>query len=1390
MKSEATKASDEHNREGGFPKSHGDFFPIVGVGASAGGLEAFTRLVQQLPPDTGMAFVLVQHLDPEHESKLPQLLARATELPVLEAVNNTRVKPNHIYVIPPNRMMTIEERTLKLLPRQKTDKPYRSIDRFFESLANDQRHQSIGVILSGTATDGTLGLQAIKGEGGITFAQDESAKYNSMPRNAVAAGDVDFVLAPEQIAKELARIAEHPYVAAPDVLIESLPEGAPVDTDRNAFKKVLLLLRNHRGVDFTLYRPSTIRRRIMRRMVLAKIRSLGAYANHLRNTPEELEALYQDLLIAVTGFFRNAEAYDLLKRKIFPALLKDRSPDDVVRVWTAGCSTGQEAYSIAMAFLEYLGRIARNVSLQIFATDLNDELLERARAGFYSKSFVQDISPERLRRFFVEEDGGYRVSKTIREMCVFARQNVIGDPPFSRIDLISCRNLLIYLEPEVQKRLLNIFHYALKPNGFLFLGASESVGTLRSLFVPVDKKLKIFAKKPGRPRDLLPISLTPGASAPLKLVHEKAKRWETRGLGSEVNVQQEADRIALSRYTPPAVIINDALDIIHFRGNTEPYLTQPSGRATFNILRMAREGLMMSLSQAINQAKKEHRPARREDLRLKQDGSTRAFNLEVIPLKNTKEPCLLVVFEPFGPAEKSSRQRRKGTRPRKSTREDESREIARLERELADTRDYLQTVQDQYDASNEELQASAEETQSANEELQSINEELETSKEELESTNEELITVNEEMVNRNAELVRLNSDILNLQNSLDMPIVLLGSELSVRRFTPPAEKLFNLLAPDIGRPLGVIRHNLDFQDLEALAGEVIQKGVAREREVKDQDGNYFLLRLTPYMTRENQIDGAILSLIDLTDLKRAEEAQARLAAIVQSSEDAIIGKELDGTITAWNRGAEKLFGYRAQEAIGQSITMLMSPDDPDEESRIMEHIRRGESVAYYETIGLRKDGTPVDIWLTVSPVFGDQGAIVGASRIARDITARKRAEKEMAELLISEQHARAEAEAANRLKDEFLAIVSHEVRTPLNAITGWIQMLRSGKLNQEQVNKALETIDRNAASQAEIIAELLDTSRIVSGNLKLDTKPIAIRPIIEAAIEILRPTAEAKSITIKATFDKRLQPIWGDSVRLQQVLWNIFSNAIKFTPGGGRVEARCEGTEENVTITVKDNGIGIEPEFLPFIFDRFRQADATSARSFGGLGLGLSIVRNIVESHGGSIRAESEGKGRGATFTMILPVGHALPETKDIRGVKEKQLRSPDSANLEGVRVIVVDDDLDTRDLLKVALSNAGAEVKTCSSSAEALRALKTWNADCLVSDIGMPGEDGYDLLKKVRALKESEGGRIPAIALTGFAAVGDRARSNNAGYQAHLSKPVVLSELTSQIARLVKEEK
>ncbi|HUS12160.1 MAG TPA: CheR family methyltransferase, partial [Pyrinomonadaceae bacterium] len=1109
----------------------------------------------------------------------------------------------------------------------------------------------------------------------------------------------------------------------------------------------------------------------------------------------ELEALYQDLLIAVTSFFRNPETFEALKQKVFPKVMSDRSPDDSVRVWVVGCSTGQEAYSIAMAFLEYSSHISQNVRLQVFATDLNDGLLEKARGGLYSKSLVHDVSPERLHRFFVEEEGGYRVSKSIREMCVFARQNIITDPPFSRMDLISCRNLLIYLEPDLQRKLLPTFHYALRKDGVLVLGLSESVGTFTSLFAPVDKKLKIFAKKPGQTQQVPHVPLVPGA--PLRIVQGKSLPAETRDmLSDELSAQREADRIALARYGPPGVVINSELEIVQFRGNTSPYLTPPRGPASFNVLKMAREELMLPLRAAINKVKKENKRTRKEDVRVNQNGSTRIINLEVIPLKNVKEPSFLVLFEP---AELPTAKRSIPVAPQKpaakSERQKENREIARLEQELAETRDYLQAVQEQYDAANEELQASAEEMQSANEELQSINEELETSKEELESTNEELTTVNEEMANRNTELTRLNNDMVNLQSSVNLAILLLGRDLSIRRFTQPAERIFNLMANDIGRPIANVRHNLEFANLEQVIDEVIENLTAQDHEVRDKDGRWFLLRVRPYMTLDNKIDGAVLVLIDITNQKQNEEARSRLAAIVESSDDAIASKDLNGIITSWNRGAETLFGYTAQEAIGKSIVLLLIPAERTaEESRIMERIRRGERIEHYETVRRRKDGTLVDVSLTVSPITDEHGNIVGASKIAHDISARKRAEEERVALLLREQNARAEAEAANRLKDEFLAIVSHEVRTPLTSIVGWIHLLRSGRLDEEHIAKGLEAIDRNAALQGIIINELLETSRIVSGNLKLDSKPVALSSIIEAAIEIVRPAAEAKSIHIETSLATNAGPIWGDSARLQQVFWNLVSNAVKFTPKEGRVDIQLKRVDSSAKVVMKDTGEGIEADFLPYVFDRFRQADGTTTRRYGGLGLGLSIVRNVVEMHGGSVHAASEGKGQGATFTVtlpIMPVSDLLTkvETSDgsqtFVGALSTTTRA-EIVRLDGLRVLVVDDHEDTRELLKVALTDSAADVRTCSSCTDALATIETWKPDCIISDVGMPGEDGYELIKKVRALRRKDGGRIPAIALSGFAGAEDKLRATAAGYQVHISKPVDLGNLTSQIATLV----
>ena len=858
-----------------------------------------------------MGFVLVQHLDPDHESALTHLLSRATSLPVHEVTNNLRVQPNHVYIIPPNTCMSIARGVLKLRARHEQGRtPHHSIDFFLESLAQDQHERAIGIILSGTASDGTLGLEAIKGENGITFAQDESAKYDSMPRSAVAAGCVDFVLSPENIARELARIAKHqqagiqtPHERAPR---EERASGVDDEASRRStspehqFNKILALLRNRCGVDFSLYKSTTIHRRVNRRMLLNKLPTLAAYAQFLRGNIRELDALYSDALISVTSFFRDSQAFAVLERKVFPRLISERRQESL-RMWVAGCSTGQEAYSLAMAYTEFSDRVPAVPAVQLFATDLHEALLDKARTGLYAKNLVKDISPQRLRRFFTEQDGGYRISKPLREAVVFARQNLVSDPPFSRMDLISCRNLLIYIEPSLQEKVISTFHFALKPKGALFLGSSESVGSRGDLFEPLDKKHKIYLRRPG-PSPALHLHRVPKAADAKKEIAMPRPARAPEGGRAEINVQREADRITLNRFAPTSVLVNSELQALQFRGDTSRYLKPPTGQASLNILKMAREGLMLPLRAAINKAKKQNKAVHIENVRVNQNGQTHTVNLEIVPLKNVKERCYLIFFEEAQRAE--VRNKRSGVSgqepPQPAGREEAERSrvaplrhrIAGLEEELNETRDYVQALQEQHEAANEELQSSNEEVTSANEELQSTNEELETSKEELESVNEEITTVNEEMIKRNAELNRLNSDLVNLQASTHLIILLLGRDLTIRRFSTQAENKFNLMAADVGRSISSVRHNLDVPDLERFIAKVVDTGSEREREVRDKEGHWYSLRVRPYLSLDNKLDGAVLVLVNIDALKQTErtitEARDYAESIIRTARDPLL----------------------------------------------------------------------------------------------------------------------------------------------------------------------------------------------------------------------------------------------------------------------------------------------------------------------------------------------------------------------------------------------------------------------------------------------------------------------------------------------------------------------
>ncbi len=844
-------------------------FPVVGIGASAGGLEAFRQLLKHLPVDTGMAFVLVQHLDPTHESILTELLSRCTRMAVSEVRDGMGVEPDHLYIIPPNTNMAIAEGVLRLLPREEARLRHRPIDYFLRTLAEDQGHRAIGVILSGTASDGTPGLEAIKAEGGITFAQDpKSAGYDGMPHSAIAAGHVDFILTPEGIATELARISRHPYVV-PTATITSVGEEIP-PTGQNGFRKILTLLRRTKGVDFTDYKANTLHRRITRRMVLNKLDSMEDYARFLRENVAEVEALYHDILINVTSFFRNPETFEVLKERIFPHIVKYQVPNEPVRIWSLGCSTGEEAYSIAMSFVEFAGDQTEHIPIQIFATDLNDRSIDKARAGLYSKEIAEHVSPERLRRFFMEAEGGYRISKPIRDMVVFAWQNVLADPPFSHLDLISCRNLLIYLEPVLQKRVLPTLHYALKPTGILWLGSSETVGSASDLFTPEDKKHRFYVKKLTSSR--MRFRPAPGDIRPDRadFGQKKLNPMTEPALGGR-DAEKEADRILLARYSPPSVLINADMDILQFRGSTGPYLEAPAGKPTLNLLKMTREGLMLPLRAAIQKAKKDDTIVKKEGVRIKYGAEFHQINLEVIPTKGlpANERCFLVLFEQTPTPNLGQEAKPPEAKAGRANRETD-RQSARLQEELAATREYIQSLDEQHEAANEELQSANEEIQSSNEELQSINEELETAKEELESSNEELATVNDELRNRNLELTALNDDLNNLLGSVNIPILMLGSDLRIRRFTPQAEKVLTLISTDLGRSIGDIKLKINIPDLDALIVEAISTVSAQEREIQDTQGHWYAMRVRPYKTLNNKIDGAVIVLIDIDALKRDE----------------------------------------------------------------------------------------------------------------------------------------------------------------------------------------------------------------------------------------------------------------------------------------------------------------------------------------------------------------------------------------------------------------------------------------------------------------------------------------------------------------------------------------
>jgi len=1500
--------------------------PVVGLGGSAGGISSLISFFKTVPADPGVAFVVVLHLSSDHESTLPELLQRCTEMEVVQVQDTLRIAPNHVYVIPPRKSLRMVDGHVQLGEPQSDRGRHVAVDLFFRTLADTHGPHSAAVVLSGADGDGAIGIKRIKERGGLTVAQDpDEAEHGGMPRASISTGMVDWVLPVNEIANKLLEyfrlepLVRLPPMVGPQPAQAARPTGS---ADEAALRDVLNFLRTRTGRDFSYYKRATILRRIGRRMQVNGIDDLQSYLACLRTRSGESGALLQDLLISVTNFFRDSECFTALEQQV-PMLFANKGPTDAVRVWVAACATGEEAYSIAMLLSEHARMLDSPPLIQIFATDLDEEAIQAARDGIYPVAIEADVSEDRLRRFFIKEHRGYRVRRELREMVLFAMHDVLKDSPFSRLDLVSCRNLLIYLNREAQARVFDTFHFALLPGARLFLGSSESVEDGSQLFGVVDKKHRIYAQRPT-PRVGLPVPSGPGTLA-MALEAQQAAREGPIVVGSAFEqASNSVARVArtgetrqaswselhlrlLEHLAPPSILVDSEYDIVHISPSAGRFLQFSGGEPSRNLLRAVNPSLRIELRAALYQAAQTKTDSEVLDVGVDINGESLSISIRVTPASDLGADMYLVMLQanapamPLGPPE--------GPAPRP-----EPDPVARhLDRELERLKSHLRDTVEQYEASTEELKASNEELQAMNEELRSATEELETSREELQSINEELTTVNHELKSKVDELGHANSDMHNLMDATAIATVFLDRELRITRYTPSAVTLFNLIPTDVGRPLTDLTTQLHYPELGEDAQRLLERLVPIEREVGQADGSWYLARLLPYRTIEDRIAGVVLSFVNITERKQAEEMRLWLSAVVSSTSDAIVSFSLDRTILSWNGGAERVFGYTADEAIGQSVSML-SVDGESEDDMFLSRLTSALPLENYETVRRRKDGTEIQVSLTVSPIRDDSGSVVAGTAIARDITDAKRTEaalrdsreqlrlvienasefaifstnlerritiwntgaqrllgyaedevlgqpadviftdedrasrapeRESAQALaegragddrfhrrkdgslfwasgammlmrdaneravgfvkiLRDQSAAREAqeaiersqadlvaalhdarasrdalEAADAAKDRFLAVLSHELRNPLTSITAAARLLDVAPGSSGDVQRAAEVVRRQAGAMGAQLDELLDVSRLRLGRLTMQKRPVGISSVIESALEATHPILDAAGHALSVRLPTNELEVDGDPVRLAQVVNNLLSNAAKYTPPGGHIDVSAELSGNEVIVKVADDGVGMVPADIERMFDMFSQAPQSRERAGTGLGIGLALSRNIVELHGGWIRATSEGPGHGSEFQFGLPLlrvlgareSRAMPATPDARG------RASDAL------ILVADDNEDAAWGVAKLLEIMGYRTVMADGGRRALQVAAELTPDVVLLDVGMPDIDGHEVARRLRAM--NGGANMVLLAMTGWGQESDVRRSLEAGFDAHLTKPID----PDQVGKLIEEQ-
>ena len=959
-KSKANKKSDKDVK-----------IPIVGIGASAGGLETLNAFFSIMPSDSNMAFVIIQHLSPKHKSIMASLMDKHTRMTVSQIEDGTKLEPNHVYLNPPGKNVSIFNNCLHLLDIVKAGAINMPVDFFFRSLSEDQGDNAIGIILSGTASDGTMGVKAIKGEGGMVMVQQpETAKYDGMPKSAIDTGFVDFILPVEKMPETLIQYVQHPFLESLDKIKLADP---PV---KNQIQKIFALIRNATGHDFSHYKPATIGRRIERRLAVHQIKTLDDYIRYLQTNPVEIDTLFRNLIIGVTSFFRDPQAYNLLAQKVIPGLLSEKKPDTPIRIWVTGCSTGEEPYSLGMILCEAMDKVKKHFDVKIFATDIDETALDTARKGTYPMSIGADVSRERLNRFFTKEQENFRIKKQIRDMIIFSLQNVIKDPPFSRLDLVSCRNLMIYFDSFLQKKIIPLFHYTLNPGGIMLLGSSESIGEYTDLFQPLNSKWKIFERKKGPAAEVITFPIGINFDG-----HQRSEFDEKNQLPVTNSVKEMVERAILDEYAPAGVLINDKYEIIHFVGKTDRYLVPPEGKPSFNILNMAREDLKPPLTTALHRGFQEKTDTFCKSVRVRHNNTFCIVDIFIKQMtgKGLYPGCMLVIFEDKTPVKEPDG---KKTGALKVKKQDSA--LQRLEHELQSTKEYLQATIEELETSNEELKSTNEELQSVNEELQSTNEELETSKEELQSTNEELATVNSELQNKVDDFSKANNDLNNLLAATEIASIFLGTDLCIKRYTPAAAKIISLIQSDIGRPLSDLKTRFPDVDLSGQAGNVLRNLNTVEIEVLSKDLIWYVMKVMPYRTTDNVIDGVVITLVDINKAKQSDKFN-RLATVLDDSNDAVMVLDLKGNILAWNKGAQLMYGWTEPEAIKMNFFQFVPEVRQQKVKSLIEKIKRGVSVKSYKGRRKTKDGKVLDVWVTVTALKDESRQTTEVAITERDL---------------------------------------------------------------------------------------------------------------------------------------------------------------------------------------------------------------------------------------------------------------------------------------------------------------------------------------------------------------------------------------------------------------------